>query len=153
MQGLDDIDKKILARLQENNRITAEKLGKLLHLSTSAVQRRLTRLRNKKIIEADIAVVSPAAAGMGFTCVVEVSLELGNSKVIEGFKKMSSACPEIMQCYYVAGTYDFILIVSTKDMQHYEYFSKKHLMDNPSVKQYYTHVVLDRVKVKYGPAI
>lgn len=153
MQKLDEIDKKILNKLQQDNRITAEELGKMLNLSTSATQRRLKRLRDKKIIEADIAVVSPHAIGMSATCIVEVSLELGNSKVIETFKKLLATCPEVMQCYYVAGTYDFILIVVTRDMKQYEIFSKKYLMDNSSVKQYHTHVVLDRVKVSYGMSV
>lgn len=150
MQELDELDKKLLNKLQQNNRITAEELGTLLNLSTSAVQRRLKRLRQEKIIEADISVVSPQALGIGISCIVEVSLELGSSKAIDGFKALISSCPEVMQCYYVAGVYDFVLIVNMKDMKHYEEFSKKYLMDNPGVKQFYTHVVLDKVKVGYS---
>jgi Lrp/AsnC family leucine-responsive transcriptional regulator len=153
MQELDDIDKKLLNKLQQNNRTTAEELGCLLNLSTSAVQRRLKRLRQDKVIEADISIISPQAAGIGVTCVVEVSLELGSSKEIESFKTLLSGCQEVMQCYYVAGTYDFIIIVNTHDMKHYEQFSRKYLMDNSSVKQFCTHVVLDRVKVSYGVTI
>ncbi|HRF20381.1 MAG TPA: Lrp/AsnC ligand binding domain-containing protein, partial [Chitinophagaceae bacterium] len=66
--------------------------------------------------------------------------------VIDSYKELMSACAEVMQCYYVTGTYDFVLIVNTKDMKHYESFSKKYFMDNPKVKQFYTHVVMDKVK-------
>jgi Lrp/AsnC family leucine-responsive transcriptional regulator len=55
-----------------------------------------------------------------------------------------------MQCYYVTGTYDFVIIVNTKDMKHYEEFSKKYLMDNADVKQFYTHVVMDKVKIGFS---
>jgi Lrp/AsnC family transcriptional regulator, leucine-responsive regulatory protein len=150
MQLLDAVDKQLLNLLQQNNRKTAEELGVKLNLSTSAVQRRLQRLRSKKIIEADVSVVSPDAAGMHVSFLVEVSLNLGNSTVIESFKKMMNSCTEVMQCYYVAGLYDFILVVTTTDMKHYEAFSKKYLMDNKNVKQFYTHVVLNRVKMQYG---
>lgn len=150
MQELDEFDKKLLNQLQQNNRTTAEELGKMLNLSTSAVQRRLKRLRQDKIIEADISVVSPHVIGMGVTCIVEVSLELGNSKEIDNFKTLLSGCKEVMQCYYVAGSFDFIIIVNAKDMQDYEQFSKKYLMDNSSVRQFCTHVVLDKVKINYG---
>jgi DNA-binding Lrp family transcriptional regulator len=51
--------------------------------------------------------------------------------------------------YYVTGTYDFVLIANTKDMQHYEEWSRKYLMDNPNVKHFYIHVVMDRVKTGY----
>lgn len=60
---------------------------------------------------------------------------------------------EVMQCYFVTGTYDFVIIVNTRDMKHYEEFSKKWLMDNPNVKHFYTHVVMDKVKSGYGVAI
>jgi Lrp/AsnC family transcriptional regulator, leucine-responsive regulatory protein len=150
MQQLDETDKLLLKQLQQNNRVTAEELGKKYNLSTSAVQRRLKRLRADKIIEADIAIISPDAVGMSLSFLVEVSLELGNSTVIENFKKLMHSCAEVMQCYYVAGLYDFILVVTTTDMKHYEAFSKKYLMDNKNVKQFYTHVVLNRVKMQYG---
>jgi Lrp/AsnC family leucine-responsive transcriptional regulator len=51
MQELDELDKQLLSQLQQNNRITAEELGNRINLSTSAVQRRLKRLRQDKIIE------------------------------------------------------------------------------------------------------
>lgn len=146
MHGLDIFDKKLLNLLQENNRTTAEELGHTVGLSTSAVQRRLKRLREEKIIEADIAIISPSAVGFGIMCVVDVTLHLGNSKVIDDFKTLMNSATEVMQCYYVTGAYDFVIMVNTNDMKHYENFSKKYLMDNPDVKQFYTHVVIDKVK-------
>jgi Lrp/AsnC family leucine-responsive transcriptional regulator len=146
VQPLDDLDKQILNQLQVNNRITAEELGKMINLSTSAVQRRLKRLREEKIIEADVSIVSPQAAGFGISCVVDVTLHLGNSKVIDAFKSLMNNCAEVTQCYYVTGAYDFVLIVNTIDMKQYETFSKIYLMDNPDVKQFYTHVVMDKLK-------
>jgi Lrp/AsnC family transcriptional regulator, leucine-responsive regulatory protein len=149
MHNLDELDKKILNRLQENNRITAEDLGNMVNLSTSAVQRRLKRLREEKIIEADISIISPTVLGLGITCVVDVALHLGSSKVIESFKKLMSNCAEVMQCYYVTGALDFVIILNVNDMRHYEDFSKTYLMDNPDVKQFHCHVVIDKVKVSY----
>jgi Lrp/AsnC family transcriptional regulator, leucine-responsive regulatory protein len=153
MQELDEYDKKLLRVLQQNNKTTAEELGLMISLSTSAVQRRLKRLRDDKIIEADVSIISPLAFGMGITCVVDVILEVGSSKAIDNFKTAMQECPEVMQCYYVTGTYDFVLIVNTIDMRHYEDFSKKYLMDNPNIKHFYTHVVMDKVKVGYSIAI
>lgn len=153
MQELDDFDKKVLNQLQKNNKITAEELGEMIGLSTSAVQRRLKRLRQDKIIEADISIISAAAVGLSITCIVDVTLHLGNSKVIDAFKALMNSCDEVVQCYYVTGAYDFVVIVNTNDMKHYEEFSKKYIMDNPDVKQFYTHVVMDKVKVGYSVKI
>ena len=150
MQELDETDRKLLNLIQQNNKRSAEELGEELNLSPSAVQRRLQRLRSNGTIEADISVISPHALGLQLGFIVEVSLNLGNSSVIEEFKKLMVSCREVLQCYYVAGVYDFILIIYTKDMNHYERFSKTYLMDNKHVKQYYTHVMLNKVKVQYG---
>jgi len=153
MQALDEYDKKLLRLLQLNNKTTSDELGVLVSLSSSAVQRRLKRLRDNKIIEADISIISQAAAGIGITCVVDVVLKDGNSKSLEQFKISMRKCSMVMQCYFVTGTYDFVLIVNTIDMKHYEEFSKKWLMDNANVKHFYTHVVMDRVKVDYSVQI
>jgi Lrp/AsnC family transcriptional regulator, leucine-responsive regulatory protein len=150
MQELDEYDKKLLRLMQQNNKTTAEELGAMVSLSASAVQRRLKKLRDDKMIEADVSIISPLAVGIGITCVVDVILEVGNSKAIDDFKAVMNALTEVMQCYYVTGTYDFVLIVNTADMRHYEDFSKKYLMDTPNVKHFYTHVVMDKVKVGYG---
>ena len=153
MQDLDEYDKKLLRLLQQNNKMTADELGEIVSLSTSAVQRRLKRLRDEKIIEADVSIISPLAAGIAITCIVDVILEDGNSKALEKFKSTMRKSTEVMQCYFVTGTYDFVIIVNTRDMGHYEEFSKKWLMDNPNVKHFYTHVVMDKVKVGYGIGI
>jgi Lrp/AsnC family leucine-responsive transcriptional regulator len=149
----DQFDKHILRLVQQNNRLTAEELADMVGLSPSAVQRRLKRLREEKIIEADVSIVSPKAGGIEVTCIVDVILERGSSQMIEKFKSAMQQLSEVMQCYYVTGTYDFIMIVNTLSMQQYEEFTKKWLMDNPNVKHFYTHVVMDKVKVGYSIAI
>ncbi len=150
---LDEFDKRLLRLLQQNNRMTADELGELVSLSGSAVQRRLKRLRDEKIIEADVSIISPVAGGIGVTCIVDVILENGNFRALEKFKTAMRKCTEVMQCYFVTGTYDFVIIVNARDMQHYEEFSKEWLMNNPNVKHFYTHVVMDKVRVGYEIAI
>lgn len=150
---IDDFDKRLLQALQQNNRLTNEELSKVVSLSPSAIQRRITRLRADKFIEADIAIISPKVAGLGISCVVDVVLHEGSSKAIDKFKTEMQNCPEVSQCYYVTGSYDFVMIVNTRDMQHFEQFSKDKLKDNPNLKHFYTHVVMDKVKVTYGVSL
>lgn len=72
----DQFDKHILRLLQQNNRLTSDELAEVVGLSSSAVQRRLKRLRDEKIIEADVSIISPSVAGIQMTCVVDVSFKL-----------------------------------------------------------------------------
>jgi len=139
--------------LQKDNRQTAHVLAEIVNLSPSAVQRRLTRLREEKIIEADVSIVSPIVAGIGLICIIDVSLHEDGSKAIEKFKTEMDNCPEVSQCYYVTGSYDLVLVVNTRDMKHYELFSKKYFMENTNVKHFYTHVVMNRLKVSYSVKI
>ena len=149
----DQFDKHILRLLQQNNRLTSDELATEVGLSSSAIQRRLKRLRDEKIIEADVAIISPSVAGIAITCVVDVALERGTSQALKKFKSAMLKCPDVMQCYYVTGSYDFILVVNTKTMELYEAFTNKWLLDNPDVKHFYTHVVMDKVKAGYAIAI
>jgi Lrp/AsnC family transcriptional regulator, leucine-responsive regulatory protein len=149
----DQFDKHLLRLLQHNNRLTSDELAEAVGLSASAVQRRLKRLRDEKIIEADVSIISPAVAGIGITCIVDVILERGNSQSIEKFKSIMLRRSEVMQCYYVTGSYDFVMIVNTQTMQQYEAFTREWLMDNLNVKHFYTHVVMDKVKVGYNVVI
>jgi Lrp/AsnC family leucine-responsive transcriptional regulator len=150
---IDPFDKHILRLLQQNNRLTSDELAEEVGLSASAVQRRLKRLRDEKIIEADVSIISPSVAGIGITCIVDVVLERGNSQALEKFKSSMLRLNEVMQCYFVTGSYDFVMIVNTQTMQQYEEFTKEWLMDNLNVKHFYTHVVMDKVKVGYSVAI
>ena len=150
MSGIDEFDRKLLALLQESTRLTAEQLGERVGLSASACQRRLKRLREDGVIEAEIAVVSPEAVGRSLTMIVEVSLEREHPHIVDAFKKSMRATPEVMQCYYVTGEADFVIILTARDMKSYERFTQRFFFDNPQVRRFRTSVVMDRTKVGLG---
>lgn len=143
---VDGFDVKLLRLVQRNNRLTAEELSEKVGLSASACHRRLKRLRDKGVIEADIAVVSPEAVGRQLTMIVEVTLERERPDIMDEFKRSMLAKPEVMQCYYVTGDTDFFLILTARDMRHYEQFTKQFFFDNPNIRRFHTSVVMDRVK-------
>ena len=149
MQPLDDYDKNLLRLLQQNNQFTAQELGEKVNLSASAVQRRIQKLRSERVIEADVSIISPAAAGVGLTCIVDVSLHEDGAKAIETFMKEFDQANEVSQCYYVTGTFDLVMVVNTVDMSQYEFFTKKYFMANSNVKSFYTHVVMSRLKMQH----
>lgn len=150
MTDLDAFDRKLLALVQENARLTAEQLGERVGLSASACHRRLRRLRETGVIEAEIAVVAPETVGRSLTMIVEVSLEREHPHIIDAFKRSMRATPEVMQCYYVTGDADFIIILTARDMKSYERFTQRFFFDNPQVRKFRTFVVMDRTKVGLG---
>ena len=144
---MDDVDRRLLAEVQVDNRQSIEALSARVNASPSAVQRRLTKLRRTGAIAAAIAVVSPEAAGWPMTFVVEVALERERIDLLDAFRRTMLAHDEVQQCYYVTGDVDFILIVHAQDMRAYEAFSRRIFSENPNIRRYATHVVVDRVKV------
>ena len=144
--GLDEFDLKLLDAVQQDCRLTADQLAERISLSPSAVQRRLRRLREHKIIQAEVAIVSPDALGRSLTAIVEVTLDTDRPKVVEEFQKAIQSAPEVMRGYYVTGSADFILIVTAKDIQDYETFAHRFLSKKPHVKYFRTSVVMRRVK-------
>jgi Lrp/AsnC family transcriptional regulator, leucine-responsive regulatory protein len=146
---LDRIDVKLLEAVQRNNRITSEELSQMVGLSPTACQRRLKRLRDDKIIEADVAIVSPKAVGRPISMLVMVSLERERADIIDRFKAAIRATREVMAGYYVTGEADFVIIVTAANMDEYEQFSRRFFYENPDIKGFKTLVVMDRVKAGF----
>lgn len=143
---MDHFDVALLNQIQVDSRVTAETLSEKVGLSPSACQRRLKQLRERGIIERDISIVSPEAVGRQLTMIVEVTLEREQPDLIDTFKASMRKIPEVMQCYYVTGAADFVLIITARDMAHYEAFSRKFFQENANIRRFQTNVVMDRVK-------
>ena len=147
---MDVFDLKILNLIQKNNRLPTEKIADEIGLSPSAVQRRLKYLRKTGIIAADVSIVSPEAVGKSILAIVEVNLtrNLRAAIGIQEFKEAMIAAPEVMQCFLVTGTTDFILLVAVKDVQEYEKFTTRYFLESSNVSGFHTSIVIN--KVKYG---
>ncbi|MGA9772123.1 MAG: Lrp/AsnC family transcriptional regulator [Blastocatellia bacterium] len=145
---MDSFDVKILNIVQRDNRLSTERIADQVGLSSSAVQRRLKRLREDGIIEAEVAIVSPEAVGRSLTAIVGVIIDKDRplSLALAEFKKLMLSTPEVMQCYDVMGEFDFIVLISAKDMPDYEALSRRLFMENPNIRRYKSSLVIRRVK-------
>ncbi len=149
MGVLDALDRKILHEVQLNNQLTAAQISEKIGLSPTSTQRRLNKLRRDKIIQGDVAIVSSAAVGRPLTMMIAVTLERERSDIIDHFKNAVRREPVVMSAYYVTGDTDFILIISARDMNEYETFTRNFLYDNPDIKGFKTTVVMDRIKASF----
>jgi len=147
---LDTFDLKILSLYQHDTQVPAAEIGAQVGLSAAAVQRRLKRLRETGVIEAETARVSPKAVGLPVTCIVAVDLRDESTREMARFKRRMVARPEVQQCYYVTGQADFMLIVIAANLEAYEAFTREALLEDANVKSFTTHVAMERVKVGMG---
>jgi Lrp/AsnC family leucine-responsive transcriptional regulator len=146
---IDRTDARILNAVQANNRLTSEELGALVNLSSTAVQRRLKRLRAEGVIERDVSIVRPGAVGQHVSMLVMVTLERERIDIVDRFKQSIRETPEVMNGYYVTGESDFVLMVTAKDMEDYERFTRQFFYENPDIKGFKTMVIMDRVKAGF----
>lgn len=143
---MDEFDARILNLIQDNSRLTAEKLSSLIGLSPAACQKRLKKLRRDGVIAKEVAVLSPEAVGRKLTMIVDVTMEREHPDVLDRFKRTMLATPEVMQCYYVTGDADFIVILTVSDMKEYEEFTRRFFFQNSNIQRFQTNVVMDAVK-------
>jgi Lrp/AsnC family leucine-responsive transcriptional regulator len=145
---MDTLDVKILDIVQRDNRTPTDKIAGRVGLSPSAVQRRLKRLREDGIIEAEVAIVSPEAVGRTVTAIVQVIIDKERPlrRALSEFKESMLGAPEVMQCFDVTGEFDFIAIITATNIQEYEVISRKLFIENPNVRRYKTNLVIRKTK-------
>lgn len=145
--ALDRTDKAILQLLQRDNKMSQRNIADLVHLSAPAVQRRIKRLEETGVIQANVAIVDPAKVGQSILLFAQVAMESERTDLYEQAKRSFIAAPEVQQCYYVTGDADFMLVISVKSMADYEALTRRLFFQNNNVKHFRTFVAMDRVKV------
>ncbi len=144
--SLDSFDFAILRILQQNNRMALQEIGRAVNLSAAAVQRRVRRMEDANIIQANIAMVDPAAVGRPITVIVEVVVDSEHANLLDAARNDFASAPEVQQCYYVTGAVDFILVLTVPTMEEYESLSRRLFLENTNVKHFQTYVAMNRVK-------
>lgn len=147
MQELDPFDRAILRELQRDCQQSTARIAAAVALSATAVQRRIKRLRESGVIVAEQAIVNPAALGSPLNILCQVTLTQGRADILADFKRRAQATPEVQQCYYVTGDYDFLLIISVANMLEYELLTHRLFFENTSIQKFTTIVVMEAVKV------
>lgn len=142
--ALDNIDRQLLALVQQNARTNMDRLAGEVGLSPAAVQRRLKRMRESGVIKAEVIIVDPIALGYHMTFVVAVEMERERTDILDAFRRRVLRETQVQQCYYVTGDSDFVLIVVAKDMDDYEAVSQRLFYEDANVRRCRTSVVVGR---------
>ena len=122
MEKLDSVDKKILAILQTNGRITNAQLAKELSLSPSPTLERVKKLEQAGIIRKYVALVDGLKVNRNTTAFVSVSLDRLSDNVMKTFDRQITQLDEVQECYSIAGEYDYLLKVTVSDLEEYNHF-------------------------------
>ena len=143
---LDAIDVSILNELQAHGRVTNLELAQRVHLSPSACLRRVKRLEESGVIAQYAALLNPKAVGQHGTSFTIVNLESLTTPMLDAFERAVSDEPRVLDCYYVAGSNDYLIRFTYRDAEDLERFHTEVLMRLPGVMRSNSMLVLRTVK-------
>jgi Lrp/AsnC family leucine-responsive transcriptional regulator len=143
---LDRTDRRILAQLQDDGRISNLKLAEAVALSPTAVLARVQRLTRDGFILGYEARLNPQRLGAGMLVFVEVLLDRTTPNVFEEFRAAVQVHPEILECHMVAGGFDYLIKTRVADMNAYRGFAGTVLWRLPGVRETRTYAVIEEVK-------
>ncbi|OYT99629.1 MAG: AsnC family transcriptional regulator [Burkholderiales bacterium PBB1] len=143
---LDAIDRALLEVLQADARLTNIELAERVHLSPSACLRRVKALEDSGVIAKVVALVDPKRVGRHGTSYTIVNLEKLTRAAMDEFEQAIRDVPEIHDCFYVAGTNDYLLRFTYRDAEDLEHFHSHVLSSLPGVTRSNSMLVLRTVK-------
>ena len=146
MPDLDAIDRKILAALQADGRITMQELADQVGLSVSPCHRRVKLLERNGVISRYTAQVDQKAIGLHVSVFISIKLMRQKEEDLARFAKAISKWDEVLECYLMTGNRDYLLRVVAADLAAYETFLKTKLTRLDGIASIESSFALSQVK-------
>jgi DNA-binding Lrp family transcriptional regulator len=142
---MDHIDRRILAELQEDGRLTVTELADRVQLTAAPCHRRLRELERTGVITGYHAVLNPAAVGLGFEAIVSVTLDRGDAGTVAAFETALAAVPQIRHAERLFGDPDYLLRAVATDLNDYATLRDQKLATLPGVQRLTSTIVMKRI--------
>ncbi|SFF96015.1 transcriptional regulator, AsnC family [Novosphingobium sp. CF614] len=143
---LDDLDRKIVAVLRQNGRITMTDLAREVGMSKTPCQVRLRRLIDSGVIRGFRAIVAPASLGLDHVAFTEIKLSDTREAALDEFNRAVRRIPEVEECHMMASSFDYLLKVRTADIRRYRVVLGEKISSLPHVASTSTFVAMETVK-------
>ncbi len=143
---MDEIDHKILRALQSDARLTHQELADRVGLSPSPCARRIRRLETEGFITGYSAEIDEARMGFGFSVFISVRLDQQVDNRLQEFEESVRRLSEIVDCWLMTGSFDYLLRVAVADLREFESFLTGRLTKIPGVASIESSIPIRRVK-------
>ncbi len=144
--SLDAIDRRLLAALQDNGRLSATELAEKVGLTTRPCLRRIRNLEEAGVIQGYSTVIDQTKVGLPVSVFVSIKLERQREDTMLRFEEAIRRSPEVVECYLMTGTRDYLLRVVARDLTGYERFLKQTLTRLDGVASIESSFALAQVK-------
>ncbi len=142
---MDRVDRAILAELQADGRLTVTELADRVRLTPGPCHRRLRELERSGVITGYRALVNPAAVGMGFEVLVQITLERGNAGTVASFETGLAELPQVRHAERLFGDPDYLLRVAARDLDSFATLRDQKLATLPGVHRLTSTIVMKRI--------
>ena len=142
---MDAVDRKILAELQADGRLTVTELAQRVSLSIAPCHRRLRELERSGAIRGYRAVIDPAAIGLGFEVLVQVTMDREDAATIARFESSLADVPEVHHAERLFGDPDYLIRVATANLAAYQVLRDEKLATLPGVQRLSSTIVMKRI--------
>lgn len=143
---LDIIDKQLVNLLQQNSKANIKEIALKIGLTQTPTYERIKRLEKSGIIKKYVAVLNKEKVGFTIEVFCQVTLLVHSKELISKFENAINKMPEVIECFHVAGNYDYLLKVIVKDMKNYQLFLKNKLSVLDSVGNVQSTFVMSSTK-------
>lgn len=143
---LDNRDRRLLAELQRDARLTMQELADRVGMSSSAAWRRVKALEEAGVIDRYAAIANTRKAGFGLSSMVHLSLARHEQKNVDHFIREVLQHPEVLECFQTSGEADFHLRVVVPDIDAYNEFLDGFIFRLPGVSQVRSNIILKEIK-------
>ncbi len=145
-EPLDRYEKRILALLQEDASLSTAAVAEKVGLSSSPCWRRIDRLEREGFIKRKVALVDRKKIGLNAQIFAQIKLNAHGRANLDEFAAAIRAFPEVLECYVLMGSVDFLIRVVTTDIEAYERFFFDRLSHLPGVQEVNSTVALSEIK-------
>lgn len=132
---LDATDRRILAVLQREGRISNADLSERVNLSPSACHRRVQRLESSGLIADYVALLDRRRMGKPTTVFVEITLQGQSDELLDAFEREVARVPDVQECHLMAGNADYLLKIVAADTEDFARIHRRYLSRLPGVAQ------------------
>lgn len=143
---LDPTDRRILAELQRDGRLSHVELAERVGLTPTPCTRRVRELEAAGVIQGYAALIEPRKVGLAIQAIVQVKLEKHTDEIVARFRQALQERPEVLACLALTGDMDFLLQVVVRDVDALSDFTLRRLLRLPGVRDVRTGLVLETVK-------
>jgi DNA-binding Lrp family transcriptional regulator len=142
---MDDVDRKILAELQRDGRLTLTELAERVRLSVSPCHRRLRALERDGVISGYRARLNAPALGLTFEALVFVTMRGADRDTVDAFEQAVVTIPNVVQAQRLFGDPDYLLRVVTRDLPDFQQVYDNRLSTLPGVQRLSSTLVMKSI--------